>query len=108
MYYDASLDTIAIWFAHPLLNVGFFMQTSVAFKGFHISALELLTMTWGLGYLGEWARSNNYRGPLLLIAYGDNSSVPLVIHKTFAKSFGMEFVLDLKRQYTRQFDIDVR
>ena len=107
MYYDASLDTIALWFAHPDLVVGFYMKTSIHFRGFHISALELLTMVWGMGYIGRWTRSNGYTGPILLIPYGDNSSVPLVIHKTFARSFGMEFVMDLKRKYSRNFDIDV-
>ena len=91
MYYDASLVTSGCWFAHPDLNVVYAMDTSIAFRGFHISALELITMIWGLLILAKWARSMGKRGPLLLVAYGDNSSVPLVVHKTFARSFGMDF-----------------
>ena len=107
MYYDASLATMGIWFCHPLLKEAFFMNTQPDFRSFHISALELLTMVWGMWKLGKWARSVGMSGPLLLCAYGDNSSVPLVIHKTFAKSYGMEFIMDLKRWVTRTFDIDV-
>jgi len=107
MYYDASLATMGIWYCHPLLKEAFFMQTQPDYRSFHISALELLTMVWGMWKLGKWARKVGMVGPLLLCAYGDNSSVPLVVHKTFAKSYGMEFIMDLKRWVTRTFDIDV-
>ena len=107
MYYDASLATMGIWYCHPSLKEAFFMQTQPDFRSFHISALELLTMIWGMWKLGKWARNVGMVGPLLLCAYGDNSSVPLVVHKTFAKSYGMEFIMDLKRWVTRTFDIDV-
>ena len=107
MYYDASLATMGVWYSHPALTEAFFMHTHPDFRSFHISALELLTMIWGMWKLGKWARRTGMVGPLLLCAFGDNSSVPLVVHKTFAKSYGMEFVMDLKRWITRTLDIDV-
>ena len=107
MYYDASLTTLACWFAHPDLTTGYYLDAREVFNGFHISALELITMVWGLYILAQTVRDAGVRGPLLLVPYGDNSSVPLVVHKTFAKSFGMEFVLDAKKRISRMYDIDI-
>ena len=108
-YMDASLDTLAIFFCSPELRYGFYMDVNEYFRGWHISALELLCLLWALLTFGKHMRVSMKRhGPALLVPYSDNSSVPLITHKTWARSFGMELVMDGVRSVCRDYNLDLQ
>ena len=116
-YYDANLDTLACFICHPEFTVGYWLDTRRFFRGWSITPLELLCEVWLMKIIGLFChlRDNptdedrvHPAGPYLLIPFGDNSSVPRCIHKTFAKSMGMDLVMDLHRRVRRDFNIEVQ
>jgi len=107
-YYDATLDTVAGFICHPDFEYGFYFKTDKYFRGWSISPLEQLGKITIVRLIALALRKRGAKAPYLAIPYGDNISVQCCNMKTFARSYGMDFVLDLYRKTCVEFDIEAQ